>query len=130
MLIGKVFILKFIKFCVVGFSGMIVDFGVTWLLKEKAKVNKYFANSIGFTIAASSNYIFNRYWTFHSKNPDIGTEYFSFIGISLIGLTLNNIIIYLLNEKFNFNFYMSKFFAIAIVTIWNFTGNYFLTYNQ
>jgi len=56
-MIDKIFLLKFIKFCAVGFSGMVIDFGTTWLLKERARVNKYIANSAGFVLAATSNYI-------------------------------------------------------------------------
>jgi putative flippase GtrA len=124
----NVFIGKFIKFCVVGFSGMVIDFGTTWLLKEKLKVNKYIANSTGFILAASSNYLFNRFWTFHSENPRIATEYMSFILISGIGLAINNLIIFLLNEKIKLNFYLSKLFAIGVVTIWNFFMNYMITF--
>jgi len=124
----NVFIGKFIKFCVVGFSGMVIDFGTTWLLKEKLKVNKYIANSTGFILAASSNYLFNRFWTFHSENPRIATEYMSFILISAIGLAINNLIIFLLNEKMKLNFYLSKLFAIGVVTIWNFFMNYMITF--
>lgn len=124
----NVFIWKFIKFCVVGLSGMVIDFGTTWLLKEKIKVNKYVANSTGFILAASSNYLFNRFWTFHSDNPRIATEYMSFILISAIGLAINNLIIFLLNEKMKLNFYLSKLFAIGVVTIWNFFMNYMITF--
>jgi putative flippase GtrA len=124
----NVFIWKFVKFCVVGFSGMVIDFGTTWLLKEKIKVNKYIANSTGFILAASSNYLFNRFWTFHSENPRIGTEYMSFILISGVGLAINNLIIFLLNEKMKLNFYLSKLFAIGVVTIWNFFMNYMITF--
>jgi putative flippase GtrA len=126
--IDEVFIWKFLKFCIVGFSGMIVDFGTTWLLKEKVKVNKYIANSTGFILAASSNYLFNRFWTFHSVNPRIVSEYGSFILISLVGLAINNLIIFLLNEKMKLNFYLSKLFAIGVVTIWNFFMNYVITF--
>jgi putative flippase GtrA len=121
-------IFKLVKFCVVGFSGMFVDFGTTWLLKEKVKVNKYLANSTGFVLAATSNYFFNRIWTFHSHNQQIVTEYFSFIGISLIGLGINNLIIYLLTDKLKLNFYLSKLFAIGVVMIWNFVMNYLVTF--
>ncbi|MDD4921911.1 MAG: GtrA family protein [Bacteroidales bacterium] len=127
-MIDCVLFFKLIKFCVVGFSGMFVDFGATWLLKEKARINKYLANSTGFVLAATSNYFLNRIWTFHSHNQQIATEYFSFITISLIGLGINNLIIYLLTEKFKLNFYLSKLFAIGIVTIWNFVMNYLITF--
>jgi putative flippase GtrA len=126
--IDKIFIGKFLKFCIVGFSGMIVDFGTTWLLKEKLNVNKYIANSTGFILAASSNYLFNRLWTFHSGNPRIGSEYVSFILISIVGLAINNLIIFLLNEKMKINFYLSKLFAVGVVTIWNFFMNYMITF--
>jgi putative flippase GtrA len=126
--IDEIIIWKFIKFCIVGFSGMIIDFGTTWTLKEKIKVNKYIANSTGFILAASSNYLLNRFWTFHSLNPRIVTEYTSFILISLAGLLINNFIIFLLNDKMKMNFYLSKLCAIGVVTIWNFFMNYMITF--
>lgn len=64
-------IFKFIKFGVVGFSGVAIDFGFTYLFKEKLKVQKFAANALGFMIAASSNYFFNRIWTFKSDNPEV-----------------------------------------------------------
>lgn len=127
-MINEILIQKFIKFCVVGFSGMVIDFGTTWLLKEKVKVNKYIANSTGFILAATSNYIWNRYWTFHSENSHVVTEYFSFIIISLIGLAINNFLIYLLSDKMKFNFYLSKLIAIGVVTVWNFVLNFLITF--
>ena len=54
--------LQFIKFCVVGGTGVVVDFGITFLFKEKLKLNKYIANSLGFMAAASTNYLLNRWW--------------------------------------------------------------------
>ena len=119
---------KFLKFCIVGSSGMIIDFGTTWLLKEKVKVNKYFANSTGFILAATSNYLLNRFWTFQSENTKIATEYASFVLISLVGLGINNLVVYILTEKLKFNFYLSKLFAVVVVTIWNFSMNNLITF--
>lgn len=88
-------LIQFIKFCVVGASGMAVDFGITFLGKEKLRLNKYVANSLGFISAASTNYVLNRLWTFHSRDPQVAQQYMQFIGISAIGLLINNLIIYL-----------------------------------
>lgn len=128
MIVSNLFLLKFIKFCMVGFSGMILDFGTTWILKERVKVNKYLANSIGFLLAATSNYILNRYWTFHSDNKQIVTEYMSFMLISLAGMGINNGVIYLLHDKMKWNFYMAKVFAVGVVTLWNFGMNDLITF--
>ncbi|MDR1518351.1 MAG: GtrA family protein [Dysgonamonadaceae bacterium] len=126
----EVLFLKFFKFGVVGFSGMFIDFFFTWLCKEKLKINKFVANSTGFALAATSNYFLNRIWTFRSQNPEIGIEYSLFILISLVGLGLNNLIIYILNKKFKMNFYLAKIFATGVVTIWNFLANYSITFRQ
>ena len=120
--------LQFIEFCVVGGTGVVVDFGITFLFKEKLKLNKYIANSLGFMAAASTNYLLNRWWTFRSHDPEVAQQYVQFVGISAIGLILNNIIIYLLNDKARLNFYLSKLIAIGLVTLWNFFMNYYFTF--
>ncbi len=125
---NQVFITKFIKFGIVGFSGLFVDFGITYITKEWLKVPKYLANAIGFSVAASSNYFLNRIWTFQSHDPKIAVEFSLFFGISLIGLAINTLILWTLVSKFKLNFYLSKLFAIGVVTIWNFLANYFITF--
>lgn len=123
-------LLKLIKYCVVGFSGMLTDFSITYLLKEKIKANKYVANSLGFIAAATSNFFLNKFWTFQDKGENISVEFFSFVGIGLLGLLINNAVIFILTEKYKNNFYLSKFIAILIVTFWNFMMNYLFTFNQ
>lgn len=128
-LFSQAFILKFLKFGVVGFSGVFIDFGITYLCKEIFKVPKYVANAIGFITAATSNYFLNRVWTFQSKNPEVMVEFTEFFIISLIGLGINTLILWILVSKFKMNFYVAKIFAIGLVTIWNFLANAFITFN-
>lgn len=126
--LSQAFLLKFIKFGIVGFTGLFVDFGVTYVCKEWLRIQKYIANSIGFTVAASSNYLLNRIWTFKSQDPNIALEYTEFIIISLIGLAINNFILWVILKRFRINFYLAKLFAIGVVTVWNFLANYFITF--
>ena len=121
-------LLKFIKFGIVGFSGVFIDFGITYLTKEYLKAQKYLANAIGFTMAATSNYYLNRVWTFQSHNPNIGLEYSRFLLVSLLGLGISTLVIYILNGRFKMNFYMAKLFAIGGVTVWNFFVNIIYTF--
>lgn len=120
--------LQFIKFCVVGGTGVVVDFGITFLFKEKLKLNKYIANSLGFMAGRLDQLPVDRWWTFRSHDPEVAQQYVQFVGISAIGLILNNIIIYLLNDKARLNFYLSKLIAIGLVTLWNFFMNYYFTF--
>jgi len=128
MAIDKFLIYKFLKFAVVGFSGVFVDFGITFLCKEKIKLNKYVSNAIGFVCAATSNYILNRIWTFQSTNEDVATEYGSFMIVSAIGLGINSLTLYILTDKLKWNFYFSKIFAIGVATLWNFFANLLFTF--
>ena len=122
------FIWKFLKFGAVGFTGVFVDFSFTYICNEWIKIPKYIANAIGFSIAASSNYILNRLWTFHSNNPEMLMEYSQFLAISIIGLGVNTLILWILVSRYKKHFYLSKLFAIGVVTIWNFLANYFITF--
>jgi putative flippase GtrA len=122
------FILKFLKFACVGLTGVLIDFSTTYFFKEVVKIQKYVANAIGFTVAATSNYFLNRIWTFESHNPQIAIEYIKFLVISLIGLGINTLILWLLVSKFKKRFYLSKLFAIAVVTVWNFFMNWIFTF--
>jgi len=121
---------QFIKFSLVGTSGLFIDFGITFLLKEKISFNKYLANSIGFSFAVISNYFLNKYWTFQDLDPEIFSQAGKFVLIAIIGLIINNQMIYLFNHGKRWNFYIAKVFAIGIVVMWNFSANYFYTFSQ
>ena len=123
-------LLRFVRFGIVGVSGTLIDFGVTWLCKEKLHWNKYLSNSIGFLLAATNNYTWNRLWTFESQNSEIFREYGTFVLIALIGLGLNNFVTWLLHEKAHWNFYLSKLVAVGVVVIWNFSMNYVFTFRM
>lgn len=126
----EAFFLKFLKFGLVGFIGLILDFGITFVVKEKLRWNKYIANSLGFIVASTNNYILNRLWTFHSADPEIGWQFSKFLLVAVAGLVLNNLIVYLLTEKAKLNFYVSKFIAIIVVFVWNFLLNYLYTFTR
>lgn len=122
-------IVKLFKFGVVGASGVVVDFGITWLLKEQLKLNKYVANSAGFACAVLSNYLLNRIWTFQSHDPNVAVQFGKFAVIALFGLFLNNGIIYFLTERQQVKFYPAKLIATAVVMLWNFWANYTFTFH-
>ncbi len=122
-------LVKIFKFGIVGFIGMCWDFLITWLLKEKFKVNKYVANSIGFSCAVINNFILNLYWTFNVSGNT--TNFFiRFILISIIGLGLNNFFVWLFNERFHVNFYGAKALAVLCVFAWNFTANNYFNFHS
>ena len=115
--------IKLFKFGVVGFSGMLIDFGITYLCKEKLKINKYIANMLGFTLAVINNFILNRIWTFNSVSQNWQEEFLRFLLFSLSGLAVNTFLVYILNGRFKVNFYLAKAIAIICVFFWNYSLN-------
>lgn len=126
--INTTVIISIIKFGITGLSGMVVDFGTTWLIREKLKWNQYFANTCGFTLAVINNYLINRYWTFQSSEYWV-PEFGRFVLFSVIGLLLNNLLLYLFHEKAGIRFYFSKVMAIGVVFIWNFLTNWLFNFH-
>lgn len=121
---------KFFKFGIVGASGVGVDFGITYLSKDRLLFNKYVANSLGFIAAATSNYLLNRYWTFESSSAKVLMQYISFMVIAVCGLVINNLIIYLSHQRKGWlKFYMAKIVATGVVFLWNFTLNHLVTFS-
>lgn len=128
-------ITKFIKFGIVGASGMVVHFGVLYLFKEVIGLNPFLANTIGFVTAATTNYILNRIWTFRSQEKQVAVEYLKFILVSVIGLGVNNGTMWitgkLLPDWFNdWRFYLIWVFAVGVTTLWNFFGNMLFTFRK
>lgn len=123
-------LLKLIKFGIVGLSGMAIDFLATWVCKEKLSINKYLANSIGFSLAVVNNFFLNYYWTFQKHDNNINIDFEKFILFAVIGLGLNNLFLYLFHGKFKLHFYVAKALAIICVFSWNFTTNYFFNFHS
>lgn len=157
----KKLITRFFKFGIVGTIGTAIDFAVTALLMVSFGLADYysmsfeeivakgvdnvvyvvlFANTIGFVVAATSNYYMNRIWTWRSKNPNVGSEYTTFFVVSVIGLVINLGVIYWANRSLNWSFeiagiyiasfWVSKTLATGVVMFWNFFANNFLTFRK
>jgi putative flippase GtrA len=121
-------LLPIVSFGLVGCSGIVIDFSVTWLLKEKANLNKYIASSAGFCMAVVTNYLLNKQFTFHNSVGQPATQFIKFAAVSIAGLLLSNVLLWLLQKKTSFNFYISKMLVIGIVFFWNYTANAFFTF--
>ncbi|PWT96764.1 MAG: glycosyl transferase family 2 [Bacteroidetes bacterium] len=123
-------LIRVIKFGIVGFSGLGVDFSVTYVLKEKVKFNKYVANTCGFCCAVISNFFLNAYWTFSGSLTRGVLQFSSFALIAMLGLLINTVVIFLLVKKADLNFYLSKLAAIAVVFVWNYLMNNYVTFSN
>lgn len=133
-------IFKFLRFGVVGTTGFIIDFSITWLMLSVFGIYEYAANAIGFTFGATNNYILNRNWTWRSSNPNVKGEFLKFFLVSLAGLGINSLVIFLcqLPGELTFtidgltisSFWIAKLIATGVVMVWNFLVNNYFTFRN
>jgi putative flippase GtrA len=126
----KTLVEKIFRFCITGGLGMVIDFGFTIFCKEHLKLNPYFSNILGTMIALIVIFFMHKNWTFGQLSKKNNSQFGQFILISFLGLGLNSCIIYVLRNEMLFDFYYSKVIAIGVVSIWNFTLNYFFTFSD
>ena len=87
------------KFGVVGVIAFFIDFGIFKLLSGVFGVNYLVANFFGFTISLIFNYIASMTFVFERKeNADRRAEFVIFTVLSIFGLVLNELIIFVCIE--------------------------------
>ena len=112
---------KIIRFIVVGGIATIIDFVCLYIFKEFLNFNVILANTLSFTISVIYNYIASITWVFDvDKNKNRKIQFIAFIVFSILGLILNNLILYLLTNKLNIYYLISKIIATLFVMIFNF----------
>lgn len=120
---------RFIRFGVVGFSGVFVDMGIFYLLRDVSGLALTRSAILSSEVAIISNFFLNDFWTFGDiSRKQKGAKkqikrFLKFQIICLAGLILNVLIVNVLFNIFNFNEYIAKLIAIALVTVWNFWFN-------
>ena len=122
---------QFLKFCVVGASGVLVDMGLLFLLSDPSTLGLGLTRSkiIAAETAVLSNFLLNDAWTFRQAArlaPGFrarARRFLAFNVICSVGIALN---VMILNVLFNFghiNRYLANGVAIVIVTGWNYWLN-------
>ena len=125
-------LVQIIKFVIVGGIATIIDFVVLYILKEYVGINEILANTISFTVSVIYNYIASIKWVFDvDKDKNEKQQFIIFIVFSIIGLGINNLILWICIDKFNIHYLIGKVFATGIVMVFNFiTRKKFLEKNN
>jgi dolichol-phosphate mannosyltransferase len=80
----------FIKFAIVGSSGVVVNLGAFTLLVNSG-LNKYIASPVAIELSIISNFLLNNYWTFAERNTrdNIHIKGLKFSLVSLLSLCIS-----------------------------------------
>lgn len=112
---------QLMKFGVVGFIAFLIDYGLLAFCTEILHINYLVSATIGFTVSVVFNYLASMRYVFtHKDGMSRRREFIIFVVLSVIGLAINNIILWAGVELLHVHYLIVKIFATAVVMIWNF----------
>ncbi len=128
---SKSFLKQFIKFGIVGASGIVVNLAILFLFTETFKFYYVFSEVIAFLVSGVNNYILDKIWTFQEVLKEkIVRKYSKFVIISIITLIVNLSLLFFLVEILNIWYILAELEAIIFVFSLNFIGNKFWTFRK
>ena len=117
----KQLIAQFAKFGVVGVIAFVIDYGLMVLLTELFNVNYLISATISFTVSVIFNYVASMRYVFtHKEGLSRRRELIIFVVLSVIGLLINDALMWVGVDLFSISYLLVKIFATAVVMVWNF----------
>ena len=110
------------KFCVVGALGYLINLAVYDALLHEG-LHYLVAATCSFLVAVTSNYTWNRVWTFRELRGHVGVQGMRFFVVSLAALAANLFVLHLLIAHGGLGKLPAQAVAIVVVTPLNFVGN-------
>ena len=111
---------QILKFGLVGGTAFVIDYVLLYFCTEFLHIHYLISSIISFTVSVIFNYILSIKWVFDVKKKQDVKDFVIFIILSVIGLGINSLIMYVMVEKFGVYYMLSKIVATAVVMVYNF----------
>ena len=120
--------MRFVKFAIVGGSGLLVNMFFLWFLKEMAGLHYLFASIIAIELSVLNNFVWNNFWTWGDRQKAEGWDYLRRLvkynlSVSVAALIGNIAVLVALKEIFGWNYLLANLIGISIGMIINFIIN-------
>lgn len=111
--------IQIFKFVIVGGIATVIDFLLLFVFKDVIHLQVIVSNTLSFCISLIYNYIASVNWVFDvNREKDSKKNFIIFLIFSIIGLIINDLIMYLLINTLDT--FISKIIATLIVMVFNF----------
>jgi dolichol-phosphate mannosyltransferase len=120
---------QFVKFGIVGASGLIVNAVIAHILHDRTRLTDFADFAIGFMTGGVSNYALNRIWTFRSERNAL-IEGAQFLTVSLIALVFGKLIFWIAARE-RFDHFTTIWFIATVAGVFvNFFLNKYWTFKH
>lgn len=118
----------FIMYIICAGIATIVDVGSLYYLTAIIGIHYLWSAAIAYSLGMATNYTLNKVFSFKNKSKKIARQFMLFAIVAIIGLLLNQIIMWLLVEYGGLYFMTAKMISICIVVLWSYYGHKKLTF--
>lgn len=111
---------QILKFGIVGGIAFIIDYALLYVCTEYLNIYVLYSSIISFSISVIFNYIMSIKWVFDVNHKQTYKDFTIFIIFSIIGLGINQLIMYLGIEGLHIYYMLVKIASTGIVMVYNF----------
>lgn len=120
---------QFLLYCIIGFSGVGLDFGIFSLLIKNKTIDYQAANAVGYASGTLLSFILNAKFNFRVTDK-IALRLLSFFGVAFLGYLASAATLQLLVGHFDFNKYLAKFATLVVVVLLQYNLNRLLSFRK
>lgn len=111
---------QILKFGVVGGLAFLIDYSLLFICTEYLNIYVLYSSVISFSVSVIFNYILSTKWVFNANGNKTIKDFIMFLILSVIGLALNQLIMFIGVEKLDIYYMLVKIMSTAIVMVYNF----------
>lgn len=114
---------EFFRYGIASLIALGIDAGLLFVLTEVYGVSYLISGAVGFLVGMVAIYVLSVRWVFEARgvvNPI--TEFLLFAAIGLVGLGINELMLFLFTGLFSIHYLLSKLISVVVVFSWNFTA--------
>lgn len=127
----SIIIRQLVLYGIVGGIAFIADYGTLWFLTEYCLLHYLLSAAIAFILGLVINYVLSTKWVFSDRKYEskwIEFLFFTFIGI--VGLGLNEILIFIVSHNLDKHYMIGKIISTIVVFFWNFLARKYLLFKK
>lgn len=124
-------LVQLIRYGFVGGVAFVADYGSLYGFTELIGLHHLVSAALAFLIGLTVNYLLSISWVFaDASSHNRWVEFMVFALIGVIGLGLNELIIYVGTDVCGLHYMLSKVVSTGIVFFWNFFARKYIIYNK
>jgi putative flippase GtrA len=120
---------SFIVYCLIGLSGVTLDYLSFVLFVNWFSVNYQIANAISTSLGIINNFFLNTHFNFKTRDR-LFARFISFYSIGLLGLLVSAGILYFGVSKLNFSPNYTKIFTLFVVVVLQYNLNRLVSFRK